>query len=62
MRRLPGGVALLSDIRHLDDYRRAFARAGWSAAVEGSVAARVLLAMVTFGSLRPGVVRAVRPI
>ena len=53
----PGGTVLLADIRHLDEYARVLRERGLTAEIEGSVVGRGLLAMVTFGALRPGVLR-----
>ena len=57
----PGGTVLISDIRHLEEYRGRLAERRIPASVEGSRLQRVLLGLVTLGSLRPGVVRGVRP-
>ena len=53
----PGGTVLLADIRHLDEYAEVLRERGLTAEVEGSVVGRALLAVVTFGALRPGVLR-----
>jgi arsenite methyltransferase len=53
----PGGTVLLADIRHVDEYAEVLRERGLAAEVEGSVVARGLLALVTFGALRPGVLR-----
>jgi arsenite methyltransferase len=53
----PGGTVLLADIRHVDEYAEVLRERGLTAEVEGSVVGRGLLAMVTFGALRPGVLR-----
>jgi arsenite methyltransferase len=53
----PGGTVLLADIRHLDEYAEVLREQGLMAEVEGSVVGRGLLAMATFGALRPGVLR-----
>ena len=53
----PGGTVLLADIRHVDEYAEVLRERGLTADVEGSVIGRGLLAMVTFGALRPGVLR-----
>ena len=57
----PGGRVLISDIRHLADYAGALREHGFEARVEGSPVSRVLLGAITFGALRPGVLRAQRP-
>ncbi|HET9038675.1 MAG TPA: class I SAM-dependent methyltransferase [Gemmatimonadales bacterium] len=57
----PGGTALLADIRHLDEYARVLREGGLSADVEGCALTRGVLALLTFGALRPGVVRARQP-
>jgi hypothetical protein len=48
---------ILSDIRHMKEYAEALRARGLTVAIEGSAVARVLLTVVTFGALRPGVVR-----
>jgi cyclopropane fatty-acyl-phospholipid synthase-like methyltransferase len=53
----PGGTVLLADIRHLDEYAEVLRGQGFTAEVEGSALGRGLLALVTFGALRPGVLR-----
>jgi len=53
----PGGTVLLADIRHLGEYAEVLRERGLTAEVEGSVVGRALLAVVTFGALRPGVLR-----
>ncbi|MEP6993194.1 MAG: class I SAM-dependent methyltransferase [Acidobacteriota bacterium] len=51
----PGGRALVRDIRHLDNYAAAFAAQGVTDIRRmGSRVATFLLAIITFGSLRPG--------
>jgi SAM-dependent methyltransferase len=57
----PGGTILLADIRHLGDYADALRGQGLEARVEGSAIGRSLLGIITFGALRPGLVRARRP-
>lgn len=54
----PGGTILLADIRNLREYADALRAKGLEAKVEGSLVARTLLAILTFGALRPGLVRA----
>jgi SAM-dependent methyltransferase len=50
----PGGQALVDDIRHGREYVAAFASCGCARVDSvGSLAAALLLALVTFGSLRP---------
>jgi len=56
----PGGTILLADIRHLGEYADVLRSQGLDARVEGSAIGRTLLAILTFGTLRPGVVRARR--
>jgi SAM-dependent methyltransferase len=56
----PGGTVLLSDIRNLGEYARALRAAGLDVSIEGSAVERALLGVITFGALRPGVVRARR--
>ena len=53
----PGGTVLLADIRHLEEYADVLRGCGLAVEVEGSRLVRGLLALVTFGALRPGVVR-----
>ena len=58
----PGGRALIRDIRHLNDYRAALASRGITDV--RSVDSRLMtifLAVVTFGSLRPGTLLARKP-
>ena len=51
----PGGQALIDDIRHHREYAAAFERSGCALVRRiGSRAAAALLAVITFGSLRPG--------
>lgn len=57
----PGGTILLADIRHLDEYAAVLREKGLAVTVEGPAVGRGLLALITFGALRPGVVRARRP-
>jgi len=57
----PGGTILLADIRNLGDYADALRGQGLEARVEGSAIGRALLGIITFGALRPGLVRARRP-
>jgi arsenite methyltransferase len=58
----PGGRALIRDIRHLDDYRGILAARGVSdiRALDSRLM-MLFLAVVTFGSLRPGTLLARRP-
>jgi SAM-dependent methyltransferase len=56
----PGGSVVLSDIRHLDEYATVLRSLGLTATVEGSAGAQYLLGLLTFGDMRPGVVRAFR--
>jgi len=57
----PAGTILLADIRNLGDYADALRGQGLEARVEGSAIGRALLGIITFGALRPGLVRARRP-
>ena len=57
----PGGTILLADIRHLDEYAAVLREKGLTVTVEGSAVGRGLLGLITFGALRPGVVRARPP-
>jgi arsenite methyltransferase len=51
-----GGVALIDDIRHIDQYAAAFARLGCNDIQRyGSRLEAFLLMLITWGSLRPGV-------
>ncbi len=58
----PGGRALIRDIRHLDDYRALLAANGVSEirALDSRLMT-LFLAVVTFGSLRPGTLLARKP-
>ena len=56
----PGGTVLLADIRHVDEYAAVLRENGLAVTVEGSVVGRVFLTLLTFGALRPGVLRARR--
>jgi arsenite methyltransferase len=58
----PGGTILLADIRNLGDYADALRGQGLEASVEGSAIGRALLGIITFGALRPGLVRARRAV
>ncbi|MBX9579271.1 MAG: class I SAM-dependent methyltransferase [Gemmataceae bacterium] len=51
----PGGVALVKDIRHIGEYARAFEAGGCEVTRLTSPVTAVLAAVVTLGSLRPGV-------
>jgi ubiquinone/menaquinone biosynthesis C-methylase UbiE len=52
----PGGVAIIKDIRHLGQYEAAFRAAGCSEVRQVHSRLLALLAtLITFGSLRPGV-------
>lgn len=58
----PGGRALIKDIRHLDDYAAGLAAHGVTEIRRiGSRVTTALLALITFGSLRPGILLARRP-
>jgi arsenite methyltransferase len=57
----PGGRLLLADIRHLGEYAAVLRAEGIEARIEGSVLAGALLPIITFGALRPGVLRGRRP-
>jgi SAM-dependent methyltransferase len=51
----PGGSAAIDDIRHLRQYARVFSRSGCTIVRRtGSFAVRLVLMILTFGSLRPG--------
>jgi arsenite methyltransferase len=53
----PGGVALISDIRHLGEYGATFADCGCAVTSRvGSRLVSLLLAAITFGSLNPGTI------
>lgn len=49
----PGGEAVIDDIRHGSEYGRSFATNGCTSRSIGSPIASILLAILTFGSLRP---------
>lgn len=57
----PGGEVIISDIRHLKAYAEVLRARGLTVGLEGSTVTRLVLGLVTFGSLRPGVVRGLRP-
>ncbi len=58
----PGGVALIDDVRHPEEYAAAFTRAGCRAVERlDSRIGSAFTTIVTMGSLKPGVVRAVKP-
>ena len=58
----PGGTALIDDIRHLGDYASAFAAHGCRDIQRlGSPLVSAFWALVTFGSLRPGVLLVRKP-
>ncbi len=50
----PGGVALIDDIRHIGAYRGIFTHLNCSVTRSGSRIAGLVLLMLTFGSLNPG--------
>lgn len=55
----PGGRVVIDDIRHLPEYSEALRQAGLTAvARESNALVTGLLTVLTWGSLRPGVVRA----
>jgi SAM-dependent methyltransferase len=55
----PGGRVVIDDIRHLPEYSAELRKAGLTeVAREGNALLTGLLALLTWGSLRPGVVRA----
>jgi hypothetical protein len=55
----PGGHALIDDIRHIDEYSEAFRKGGITKLerVDSTLVSN-LLAVITFGSLRPGIIHA----
>lgn len=58
----PGGVLVLDDVRHADDYAAALKAAGCRAVERvDSRAASWLVMLASLGSLQPGTVRAVKP-
>jgi arsenite methyltransferase len=59
----PGGRVVIDDIRHLREYAAHFVKLGFTEIRhEGSIVIAALLAVVTFGALRPGVLIAGKPI
>ena len=52
----PGGRAVIDDIRHLREFQRLFEAAGCAVSRRGSKITTALLAVITFGSLRPGTI------
>jgi arsenite methyltransferase len=55
----PGGLALIEDIRHQTEYATTFERGGCKILRRiGNRAAALLLAVITMGSLRPGILLA----
>jgi arsenite methyltransferase len=55
----PGGHALIDDIRHLDEYAEAFRKGGVTQLERAdNPLVSNLLAVITFGSLRPGILHA----
>ena len=50
----PGGREVIDDIRHLNDYAKTFAAHGCKAERIDSRAGSLLWTLITFGSLRPG--------
>lgn len=58
----PGGRVVLHDIRYVGDYAAALRKRGLTEVTRvGSTAARILLFLITFGSLRPDIVTARSP-
>jgi arsenite methyltransferase len=58
----PGGRVVIHDIRHVDQYAAALSASGLvDVRRVGSVLARLILLVVTFGSLRPDIITARRP-
>jgi arsenite methyltransferase len=59
----PGGYVVIDDIRHLTEYASAFTRCGIvNVRRSGSLVMCYFLAVITFGSLRPGVLIARKPL
>jgi SAM-dependent methyltransferase len=59
----PGGRALIDDIRHLEEYLAAFARAGCIDSRRiGSPLVTIFWTAITMGSLRPGTISVQKPI
>ncbi|MGA2550001.1 MAG: class I SAM-dependent methyltransferase [Burkholderiaceae bacterium] len=58
----PGGRVVIEDIRHLREYERVLLQAGWSEVrIAGSRWVSGFLFLLTFGSLRPGLLLARKP-
>jgi SAM-dependent methyltransferase len=58
----PGGRVVIHDIRHVGDYAADLSRGGLiDVARVGSLPKRILLLLITFGSLRPDIVTAHKP-
>jgi SAM-dependent methyltransferase len=59
----PGGRVVIDDIRHLREYAAHFVKLGITEIRhEGSIVIAALLAVITFGALRPGALIAGKPI
>ncbi|MEP6572315.1 MAG: class I SAM-dependent methyltransferase [Gemmatimonadota bacterium] len=56
----PGGRAVIDDIRHLNDYAKTFVAHGCKAERIDSKAGSLLWTLITFGSLRPGLLMVVK--
>ena len=57
----PGGVALISDIRHLDAYSKFFIEHRCEVQRSGSRVMALILSILTFGSLNPGLLHVKKP-
>lgn len=57
----PGGQALIDDIRHIDSYTATFERLGCTVQRFGSRIVAFTLGLLTWGSLRPGVLIVQKP-
>ncbi len=57
----PGGEAILDDIRHLAEYAEALRARGLEVRTKGNPVVAFLLMLLTWGSLRPGLLIAKKP-
>jgi ubiquinone/menaquinone biosynthesis C-methylase UbiE len=58
----PGGRVVIHDIRHVGEYAAELSTHGLTdVARVGSIASRLALALITFGSLRPDIVTGRKP-
>jgi ubiquinone/menaquinone biosynthesis C-methylase UbiE len=59
----PGGRLLIADIRHTREYERVLRDHGWTEIkLTGPLSLRLILPIITFGSVRPNEVQGIKPV